>query len=66
MTVVFGRGPIFLVIFFDSISSIAVGVKLIRQVDIVDSERVSWFEGLTSEFAGVFEGVLQKNWLWPE
>ena len=36
-------------------------MKLIRQVDIVDSERVSWFEGLTSEFAGVFEGVLQKK-----
>jgi hypothetical protein len=50
------------VVIFDSISSIAVGLKLIRQADVVDCERVEWFGGLTSEFAGVFEGnFLQKS-----
>jgi hypothetical protein len=43
--------------FFDSISSIAVGVKLKCQADVVDSVWVEWFKGLTCEFAGVLEGV---------
>ena len=47
--------------FFDSISSIAVGVKLKCQADVVDSVWLEWFKGLTCEFAGVFEGDLAKK-----
>ena len=43
------------------ISIISVGVKLTCHADVVDGQRVEWFRGLTSDFAG-FLAIFFMAW----
>jgi hypothetical protein len=55
-TPVYGRG------FFDSVFSLADGVKLLRNGDVACFQYFEWAWDLTTDFAGVFRGLFCK-WL---